>query len=98
MRFEFLLLFIGMGLVTYIPRVLPFYLKDRLNLSEGVMGPLKLLPCAAIGALILPHGLIIYENAIVSPVALICGAIATWLSDKIPVGILITIIITYALL
>lgn len=98
MRYEFLLLFIGMAILTYIPRVLPFYLSNKVNLGEGVIGPLKLLPCAAIGALILPHGLIIYENTIVSPIALICGAIATWASDKIPVGILVTIIITYILL
>ncbi len=98
MRYDFLLLFIGMAVVTYIPRVLPFYLKDKLNFGQGIIGPLKLLPCAAIGALILPNGLIIYENAIVSPIALVCGGIATWGSDNIPVGILVTIIITYILL
>jgi len=99
LKIELLLLFIGMALVTYIPRVFPFYSNNAIVIDKRLEKPLKLLPCAAIGALIFPQGLLIYENALlVSPIALIVGALVTWFSENIPLGIFSTILLTFILL
>ena len=44
----------GLALVTYLPRLLPFYLVDRWKLPKVVQGILEQIPYAALGALILP--------------------------------------------
>lgn len=49
-----LLVIAGMALVTYLPRLLPFYLFSKLNLSKRMMLFLKCIPYTALGALILP--------------------------------------------
>lgn len=54
MNLEFLLLILGMTLVTYIPRLLPAVLVDKLRLSPGLEKFLKLIPYTAMAALIFP--------------------------------------------
>lgn len=99
MNFKYLALFLGMAIVTYIPRVLPFYLNSSFKIDARFEKPLKLLPCAAIGALIFPQGLLLYDKApLVSPVALIVGAAITWVTENIPLGIFLTILLTFILL
>ena len=51
---EYLLLFLGMGLVTYIPRWLPlFYLAHR-QLPQWMVDWLSLIPVAILSALLAP--------------------------------------------
>jgi branched-subunit amino acid transport protein len=45
---------IGMGLVTYIPRMLPLVAFDAKNIHPRLQGILKNVPYAALGALIFP--------------------------------------------
>ncbi len=47
-------LILGMAAVTYGPRLAPFLLFRKTDLPKGVDGFLKSIPCAAIGALIIP--------------------------------------------
>ena len=47
----------GMVAVTYVPRLLPFVMKGRRGLTPWQQRALRLVPFAAIGALILPDGL-----------------------------------------
>ncbi len=47
-------LILGMAAVTYIPRLLPFLLLNRLHIPHRVNAFLKAIPVAAIGALIIP--------------------------------------------
>lgn len=94
MRQEYLILFIGMTIVTYIPRLLPYYLFDSLNIPEYIEQPLKLLPCAAIGAFLFPGGITLYSEALyIAPLGLITGAILTWKTESIPLGVFSSILV-----
>ena len=54
---------IGMGLVTYIPRMLPFVLFKGKELSPFIQGVLKNVPYATLGALIFP-GILLFQKDI----------------------------------
>lgn len=54
-RMEYLLLVIGMGVVTYIPRWLPLYYLSRRRLPQWFVDWLELLPAAILSALVLPE-------------------------------------------
>lgn len=49
-----MVLIIGMMLVTYIPRLLPFLIIHRMKLPKKVNSFLEVVPYAALGALIIP--------------------------------------------
>lgn len=49
---EYLLLVIGMGLVTYIPRYLPLFLLAKRELSRGLIEWLDMIPAAILSALV----------------------------------------------
>lgn len=49
-----LAIIIAMTAVTYLPRLAPFYLLDRMKLSKPVHQILEQIPYAALGALIFP--------------------------------------------
>lgn len=51
---KYILLVIGMGLVTYIPRMLPMVLLNGVKLPNRLRTFLSLIPYAALGALIFP--------------------------------------------
>lgn len=53
---------LGMAVVTYIPRLLPFVFLNPEKLSPFLQRMLKNVPYAALGALIFPGILLVYEN------------------------------------
>jgi branched-subunit amino acid transport protein len=53
-RTEYLLLVIGMGLVTYIPRWFPIFLLARRDLPQWFTEWLDLIPVAILSALVVP--------------------------------------------
>ncbi len=57
-----LFMIIGMGLVTYIPRMLPFVLFKGKEMPPFLQGVLKNIPYATLGALIFPGILLIQED------------------------------------
>lgn len=59
---KLLLLILGMGLVTYFPRMLPFFVFRGKELPRFVQGVLKNVPYATLGALIFPGVLFIKED------------------------------------
>ncbi|WP_298783707.1 AzlD domain-containing protein [uncultured Marinococcus sp.] len=52
-----LLLIIGMGVITYVTRVVPFFSLNINRLPVSVQQALQLIPYAALGALLLPGAL-----------------------------------------
>lgn len=54
MRLEILCLFLGMTLVTYIPRLIPVFLIGRVQLNPKLEKFLQLIPFTAMAALIFP--------------------------------------------
>lgn len=63
MNTNIILMIIGMGLVTYIPRMLPFVLFKGKELPPFVQGILKNVPYATLGALIFP-GILLFQKDI----------------------------------
>jgi len=55
---DYLWLLLGMGIVTYLPRVLPLVLLAERNLPQGFRDWLSLIPVAILAALLAP-GLLI---------------------------------------
>ncbi|WP_243356307.1 AzlD domain-containing protein [Bacillus litorisediminis] len=53
---------VGMGIVTYIPRMLPFVLIRGKELPSFIQGVLKNVPYATLGALIFPAIFFIQEE------------------------------------
>jgi len=51
---EYLILVIGMGLVTYLPRWIPLFFLSRRNLPQLVIEWLDLIPAAILSALPFP--------------------------------------------
>lgn len=97
-RYEYFLLFVGMMAVTYIPRVLSFYLYEKLVIPSFIENTLKILPCVAIGVFIFPEGINLYpESSFIAPVALLTSAVVTWFSDNIPLGVFSAISVTFLL-
>jgi len=52
-------LFLGMFIVTYLPRVLPLTILSRLKLPKFIIDVLNYIPVAILGALLLPALLVI---------------------------------------
>lgn len=88
LRTEYLGLFVGMMIVTYIPRVLPYYLFEKLTMPTWIEKPLKILPCVAIGVFLFPGGVCLYpDTPFVAPLGLAASVAVTWISDNIPLGV-----------
>jgi branched-subunit amino acid transport protein len=58
---DYLWLLLGMGLVTYLPRVLPLLILSERNLPQGLRNWLSLIPVAILAALLAP-GLLINSS------------------------------------
>ncbi len=79
---------LAMGAVTFIPRLLPVFIVDRLNLPDWVNRWLKAIPYAALGALIFPGILYIEEG---SPFTGLAGGAAAVILAALRVHILFVI-------
>ncbi|QTA92032.1 AzlD domain-containing protein [Desulfonema magnum] len=51
---EYLMLVIGMGLVTFLPRWIPLFFLTKQNLPDVIVEWLDLIPAAILSALLLP--------------------------------------------
>jgi branched-subunit amino acid transport protein len=58
---KFVLLFLGMALVTYLPRFLPLYVLSRVKIPRLFIVWLKFVPVAVLAALVAP-GLLMAEG------------------------------------
>jgi branched-subunit amino acid transport protein len=91
---EIFLMIIGMGLVTYIPRMLPFVLLDRINLPPFLQGVLKNVPFATLGALIVPGIFLINEDLWFG----ILGAVTAFLAAYIGANVIVVVLSAIAVL
>ena len=60
---------VAMTAVTYLPRLAPFYLLDRMKLSKSVHQMLEQIPYAALGALVFPGVLGLFPEIPLLPLA-----------------------------
>jgi len=54
MNADYMLVILGMGIVTYIPRWFPLFFLSRRQLPEWLVGWLDFIPVAILSALVLP--------------------------------------------
>lgn len=75
-----LILIIGMGIVTYLPRMLPAVLIDKLKFNKKVEKFLSLIPYTAMAALIFPGVLKVDEGIMaIGLVGALVSVILSWL-------------------
>lgn len=90
-------LIIGMALVTYLPRFLPFVLTVKK--TDHMDTFLKLIPYTALGALIIPG---VFSAVSVKPIAGIVGAgvaiLVAWKKENLVLTVVISILVTFILL
>ncbi|WP_042356528.1 AzlD domain-containing protein [Bacillus rubiinfantis] len=94
MKSEVVWMIIGMGLVTYIPRMLPFVLFKGRELPPFIQGVLKNVPYATLGALIFPAIFFIQEGDIWYGVLGACAAFsASFLGANVILVVLSSIMV-----
>ncbi len=84
-----LILIIGMGIVTYVPRMLPAVLIGKIKLSRNMEKFLSLIPYTAMAALIFPGVLSVDEgNMAIGLVGAFTAIVLSWL--KMPIIFVVT--------
>lgn len=85
---------IGMGVVTYIPRLLPFVLFKGKEMPPFLQGVLKNIPYATLGALIFPGILLIQKDMTYG----ILGAAAAFLIAYLGANVIVVVLGAIAVL
>lgn len=97
MRYDVLLLVLGMSLVTYIPRALPAPLLGRLKLSAGMEKFLNLIPYTAMAALIFPGVISVDANPVIGIAGGLTALILAWRKCPLVVCVLAAIGVDFVL-
>lgn len=96
---KIILLIIGMAVVTYIPRFLPFKVVSGEKLPKRVRRFLTFIPCTALGALIIPGVFSATPGAVHASVLGIAFAlIYAWFRGGIIIPVLGSILVTFGVL
>ncbi|WP_409291759.1 AzlD domain-containing protein [Peribacillus sp. SCS-26] len=88
MNSSIILMIIGMGIATYIPRVAPFILFKGRELPSFWQGVLKNIPFATLGALIFPAVLFIQDDIRYG----LIGAAAAFLLSYLGLNVIIAVL------
>ena len=93
------LLIIGMMIVTYLPRLIPFLLASKIKFPKGLRSFLRFIPYTTLGALILPG---IFSATPQMPIAAIAGGIFAlaygWYKGGIIIPVLGAVLTTLSLI
>jgi branched-subunit amino acid transport protein len=95
MKTEIVWMIIGMGLVTYIPRMMPFVLFKGKELPPFIQGVLKNVPYATLGALIFPAIIFIQKDDIWYGVI---GAAAAFIAAYLGANVIVVVLGSIAVL
>lgn len=88
MKTEIVWMILGMAVVTYLPRMLPFVLFKGIELPPFLQGVLKNVPYATLGALIFPGILFIQEDIWFGLVGAAAAFVAAFLGANVIVVVL----------
>ncbi|NHM31731.1 AzlD domain-containing protein [Neobacillus terrae] len=94
MKNEILWMILGMSIVTYIPRMLPFVLFKGKELPSFLQGILKNVPFATLGALIFPGILLIQKDIWYG----LIGAVAAFIAAFLGANVIVTVLGSIAVL
>ena len=93
---KIMLLILGMMLVTYIPRVLPFYIFKKLNFSDQIKKSMSYIPYAALGAMIIPDGFTaIKGHPTISLLSLCVAVIISSIKENLFISVITSVIFAY---
>lgn len=96
MNSKVLLIIIGMTLVTYLPRLLPFHIFSKMNLSKRMELFLKCIPYAALGALVIPDVFNAIEgNSTASVVGAVTAVLLTYIFKNMILSVMGSIAAAY---
>ncbi|MCF7941364.1 MAG: AzlD domain-containing protein [Spirochaetia bacterium] len=85
--------------VTFMPRLIPFLLKGLDSLPPALVRFLRLMPVAALGALIFPGVLIDFQPSVLAGLAGIgISALITYIRGGMIIPILSSILVTFAVI
>jgi len=87
-----ILMIIGMGIVTYIPRMLPLVVLNGVKMPPFLQGVLKNVPYATLGALIVPGIFFINEDIWFGVIGLLSAFIAAWVGANVIIVVLMSIV------
>jgi branched-subunit amino acid transport protein len=85
------LMILGMGVVTYIPRMLPLVVFNNVKMPPFLQGVLKNVPYATLGALIVPGIFLINENIWFGVIGFISALVAAWFGANVIIVVLTAI-------
>ncbi|MBQ9783387.1 MAG: AzlD domain-containing protein [Clostridia bacterium] len=94
------LLILGMAAVTFLPRILPAFIVDKLRFNRYLECFLKLIPYTAMAALIFPGILSVdgdrwYVGVVGAAVAIVLGLIPKLPSGFVVVGSVLSVLIFF---
>lgn len=89
---------IGMAVVTYIPRMLPFVVLNGKRLPPRIEGALRNVPFAALGALIFPGILFVQDSLFFGIVGAASAIILSYVNENMVFIVLGSIFILSLLL
>ena len=98
MKFNVNILYIiaGMTAVTYLPRLLPFYIFSKINLSKRMMLFLKCIPYSALGALIFPDVLSSVPSVYIAVFGAAVAALLTYKFENMIITVAGAVLTVYA--
>ncbi|HCW05629.1 MAG TPA: AzlD domain-containing protein [Clostridium sp.] len=99
MKDSYIILLLGMMLVTYLPRLIPFFLARNSNKQGWLKRFLKFIPCTALGALIIPGA---FDAIPEMPMAGIAGLsfafVYSFFRKNVIVAVLGAVLVSYLML
>lgn len=96
MNYKILTIILGMFLVTYIPRYLPFLVSQNFNFHPRLKTFLSYVPITALGALILPDAFIAMENQpLASTMGIVFAGVFSYFYRNIFITVVGAISVTY---
>ncbi|KXG10090.1 AzlD domain-containing protein [Anoxybacillus rupiensis] len=93
MRYDIIWMIIGMGMVTYIPRMLPLAVFHRVKLPPFLQGVLKNVPYAILGALIVPGIFLLDEDPWFGVLGFVSAVVVAWFGANIIIVVLASVLV-----
>ncbi|MCX8047983.1 MAG: AzlD domain-containing protein [Anoxybacillus gonensis] len=93
MRSDILFIILGMGIVTYIPRMLPLTVFHRIHLPPFWRGVLRNVPYATLGALIIPGMFLIQDDLWFGILGFVSAVVASWLGANVMIVVFVSVLV-----
>ncbi|MBB5354194.1 branched-subunit amino acid transport protein [Anoxybacillus mongoliensis] len=93
MRSNIFFIILGMGIVTYIPRMLPLTVFHRIDLPPFWRGVLRNVPYATLGALIIPGMFLIQDDLWFGMLGFFSAVVVSWLGANVMIVVFVCVLV-----